>query len=310
MPKKTAFIFPGTCVKLGMGESLFGEHSEAASLLEKAEAVTGRPLGRLMRTGPLEELQRPLNSLPATFVLSLSVFDVLLAAGLRPAVVLGRSLGDLTAAVAAGALTVEAGLELVKLRGELFDAACARLDGRMAVVLNLAPEETLALCREAQRATGGVCELASINTASNCVITGQAASVDKALDLAREKRAIVIPLPLPWPSHSSLMMAAEEECLKAMAGLAFADTRFPFLSEPAGGPTAAGREVFRHLAETGGKCVNWARRVGLLKNAGVERFLELGSNQGMAVIAAKLLGGGSGRNIETSADIRSLSAPT
>lgn len=303
---KTAFVFPGTCVKVPMGESLIESCAEVAGLFKTAEEILGRPLGRIMREGPLEELQRPLNALPATFLSSISVFNVLISKGVRPSVLLGRSLGDLTSVVASGAVTFETGLRLVKLRGELFEKACAGAPGNMAVILGLMPAETAALCKLSEQQTGGICEVASINTESNCVISGHVRTVQKVIEMAQIKNASVIPLPLTRPYHSSLMKEAESEFLTALAGLHFHEPLHPVVSEPAGRVVSKGSEILELMTLTPGRCVNWVKRVGLVKNMGIGRFLELGPNQGMAAIASRLLEGTTGRNIETCEDIKSL----
>ena len=306
MSKKIAFIFPGTCVKIPMGESLIKPHPEIAALFETAEAILGRPLKRIMTEGPLEELRRPVNALPATFLASISVFNLLIKKGIRPAVLVGRSLGDITAAAASGAVTFETGMRMVKARGELFAGVSERMSGSMAVIIGMAVAEVRALCKLAERATGGICEIASINTADNCVISGHSSSLSKAVESARQKNALIIPLPLSGPYHSSLMKDTENEFLQILSGFDFQDPVFPIVSEPAGGIIRSGREVFELLSGAAGRCVDWVKRIYLLKDMHIGQFLELGPNQGMAAIAAKLLEGSSGRNIETYADIQSL----
>ena len=308
MRGQIAFIFPGTSVQARLEASCLATHAGTARLVKTAEAVLGYPLGQYMTQGAMAELRRPRHALPATFLSSLAVFYALIEEGVRPAVLLGYSLGGVTAAVASGSVAFETGLRMAQTNGELFERACAATPSGMSVIMGLTFTEVQRLCERAQRMTGGVCEVACMNTAGNFVISGTAAAIDNAAQLARRQGASTMPLPLAVACHSSLMKDSEKEFVRTLRESDFQDAVFPIVSEYADAVITSGKAVFQLIATETSRRVNWVKRIGLLNGANISRFIELGPNLGLAAMSAQLLAGTAAQNIESCADIRSLLA--
>ena len=303
---RIAFLFPGSYVKVPMGAALAGSHPATARRFEEARALLGYPIYDLMSTGPLDALRRPTHALPAAFLASITVFYALIENGVKPDVLAGRSVGDITAAAASGAISFATGLRLVKAKGKLFESAYSQGLGSMAVIMGLARDEVQALCGLAAQRPEDVCEISSINTPNNFYVSGTRDSVDKMMALARERNASTQPIPLAMAYHSSLMKDIGREFSRTLADAAFQDPVWPLVLDHAGGITRSGREVRDLLASSTSRCVDWERRIRSLEALGISKFLELGPDQGMARFASQLQAGSSGRNIETYADVLSL----
>src|SRR3954452_6810833 len=175
----TAFLFPGHgSQKVGMGASLLAARPEVfARHVDRAREGAGLPLRRLCLEGPLEDLTRTEAAQPALFALSLALDELAREAGLRPDLVAGHSLGEYTAAVASGALAAEDGLRLVVERGRRMAAIQRERPGAMAAVMGLDAERLAALCEEASAA--GVVGPANLNSATQVVVSGEVAGVDR-----------------------------------------------------------------------------------------------------------------------------------
>src|SRR5919205_215808 len=174
-----AFLYPGQgSQKVGMGAELL------ESYFAQAEAAAGLPIRRFCLEGPIESLTRTEVVQPALFAVSLALTDAARARGLQATFVAGHSLGEYTAAVAAGALSVEDGIELVSLRGRLMGEIQDERPGAMAAVIGLEAEQLGDLCGQASN--GGVVALANLNSPTQIVVSGEEAAVERLMALAEE----------------------------------------------------------------------------------------------------------------------------
>jgi [acyl-carrier-protein] S-malonyltransferase len=201
-----AFLYPGQgSQKVGMGAALLEAEGELFEhYLAQAEAASGLPLRRYCLEGPMEELTRTQVVQPALFSLCLALTDAARARGLVPSLTAGHSLGEYTAAVAAGALSVEDGIELVSLRGRLMGEIQSERPGAMAAVIGLPAEQLRSLCDDA--ADAGVVALANLNSPTQVVVSGEEAAVERLMQLAEEAQAQrVVRLQVGAAFHSELM---------------------------------------------------------------------------------------------------------
>ena len=184
-----AFLYPGQgSQKVGMGADLLEAEPELfTQYLAQAEDAAGLPIRQYALEGPIEALTRTEVAQPALFCLSLALTDAARARGLSPDIVAGHSLGEYTAAVAAGAVAVEDGIRLVALRGKLMAEIQDESPGAMAAIIGLDPDQLRELC--AQASTHGVVTLANLNSPTQIVISGESAAVDNAVELAEEAGA-------------------------------------------------------------------------------------------------------------------------
>jgi [acyl-carrier-protein] S-malonyltransferase len=257
-----------------MGRSLARVSPEAAGVWAEADERLGESLSRLAWEGPADELDLTVNSQPAILAASVAAHRALAAAGIgRPVARAGHSMGQYSAMVAAGTLSLADGLRLVRERGRLMQDASP--DGAMAAIIGLeeAREPELLAAGEA----AGILTIANRNSPGQIVISGDRAAVTAASDAARDlgaRRAIVLPVSVA--AHSPLMAPAAAGMRTALAPVAFADPDVSLLANADASNLTSGEacraELIDHLT-TG---VDWVRSVRAMVDAGADTFLEVG----------------------------------
>lgn len=279
-PTKTAFIFPGQgSQKVGMGKELAAAFPEALRVFEEADKQFGFSLSKLSWDGPDAELNDTVNTQPALLVHSvaaLRVFEKLHPAFI-PAYVAGHSLGELSAAVAAGALDYAAALTLVRRRGELMKRAGEQSPGGMAAVLGLDIETLDKVCFAASTA-GEVVQVANDNCPGQVVISGHSGAVTRAMEAAKAagaKRAL--PLAVSIAAHSPLMASAQEDFRKAVDEAFIMDPQIPMIGNVGADEIKLAEALHRDLNGQLTARVRWTDSIRAMRKAGVTTFIELGS---------------------------------
>ncbi len=271
---ETAFVFPGQgSQRPGMGAEFRSEHPERFErYFGLAEEASGLPVGRLALEGPEGELTRTDVAQPALFALSLALTEAAAELGLRPSFVGGHSLGEYTAAVAAGALSLEDGMRLVCRRGRLMAEVQSVTPGTMAAIIGLVRPAIEELCRQA-----GEVEVANLNSPQQIVVSGEVTAVDRAIELASEAGARQASrLPVGAAFHSRMMEPVQRELAQAMDGLDFSDPMVAMVSNASGELVDSAEGVRQALVAQIASAVQWVRCVETLSAAGVTRFVELG----------------------------------
>src|SRR5471032_1296251 len=217
-----AFVFPGQgSQSVGMLDA-WGDHPAVASTLKEASAALGEDIGRLIHDGPKERLDLTTNTQPVMLTAGIAAYRAWCAeGGATPAAVAGHSLGEYTALVAAGVLTLADALPLVRFRAQAMQDAVPAGTGAMAAILGLDAEAVQAGCVAAAAATGEVVAAANFNDPKQTVISGSKAGVDKACELlktAGAKRALLLPVSAPF--HSPLMKPAADRLRQRLVGIA------------------------------------------------------------------------------------------
>ncbi len=257
--------------------------------LDSADEASGLPIRALSLDGPLESLTETNAAQPALFALSLAVHEVAREAGLRPAVVAGHSLGEYTAAVAAGALSLEDGMRLVSMRGRLMAEIQAERPGAMAAVIGLPAERVGELCEEAS-ATGSVSP-ANLNTPVQIVVSGEETAVERLMALAGEAGAEkVVRLQVGAAFHSELMKPVQDRLATEMEQVSWREPEVPLASNAFGGVIRTGDEVRAALIAQIASPVRWVECVEALAGAGCTTFLELGSGRVLTGLVRQILG--------------------
>ena len=269
----TCFMLAGQgSQKVGMGSYLSGDPA-AEQVFSIASDVLGKDVRAVMREFSQVELDRTANAQPALVALELAEAHALSARGVEPAAVLGFSLGQVAALECAGMLSTEQVFEVVRVRGELMDAAAAERPGAMLAVLRTSPEDAEALAEEA--AAGDVLVAANYNGPQQTVLSGDVAAVERAEALAAERRVRTARLATSGAFHSPLMAGAAERFREYLAGVEFGEPRVPLIANDTAEPLAAAdaRDALaRHLT-----CpVRFTRSVEALVSAGAETMVELG----------------------------------
>jgi [acyl-carrier-protein] S-malonyltransferase len=283
------FLYPGQgSQKIGMGAELLESEPELLTqYLAQAEDAAGLPIREYALEGPMEALTRTDVAQPALFSVSLALTDAARARGLQPAFVAGHSLGEYTAATAAGALTVEDGIKLVALRGKLMAEIQSERPGAMVAVIGLDPEQLSELCEQAS--ADGVVGLANLNSPTQIVVSGEEAAVDHLARLAEEAEAQrVVRLQVGAAFHSSLMEPVQSKMGEAMAEVEWRDPQVPLVSNASGGVVRTGEAVRQALLDQIASPVLWVDCVRTLAAAGVTTVLELGPGRVLAGLARQI----------------------
>jgi [acyl-carrier-protein] S-malonyltransferase len=272
-----AFLFPGQgAQRPGMDAGLRRSDPDLVTMhLQRAASASGLPLERLCAEGPAAALTRTEVAQPALFAISLALAEVARSVGLRPTAVAGHSLGEYTAAVAAGTLTADDGVALVAERGRLMARVQGQRPGAMAAILGPAPDAVQALCARAARS--GVVAPANFNTPTQTVVSGDETAVEDLLGLVRELdigRGVRLPVGAAF--HSSLMRPIQTELAKTVAVLPWRDPDAPLASNSSGLLLHGAADVRDALIAQIASPVRWVACVQTLVAAGCRHFLELG----------------------------------
>jgi [acyl-carrier-protein] S-malonyltransferase len=277
MTQRLAYIFPGQGSQYaGMGRDLAEKYPASRQVFEEADEALGFAISRLCFEGTAEELQLTENTQPSILTTSIAALRALEAEGMpAPDYVAGHSLGEYSALVAAGALSLSDAVRTVRLRGRFMQEAVPVGDGAMAAVMGADVETVATACAEA--AQGEVCSPANINSPNQVVIAGHAAAVDRAIALLKErwsKRAIRLNVSAPF--HSALMKPAEVRLAAELEKLQFNDLRLPLVTNVSALAITSGAEARDSLIRQVSSPVRWLESVQLLIREGVETFVEVG----------------------------------
>ena len=272
-----AFVFPGQgSQSIGMMSALAKVSAVIEATFSEASAVLGYDLWRRCQEGPVELLNSTECTQPAMLTAGVATYRLWLErGGAVPALMAGHSLGEFTALVAAGALDFRTGVDLVKYRGELMQAAVPPGSGAMAAILGLEDIDIEEACREAS--LGEVAEAVNFNAPGQVVIAGHAAAVARAIDAATAKGARrAIALPISVPAHSSLMQPAAEQLRVRLESTALT---------PTSGVKVFGVDIKAHADAAGIRAglvkqlytpVYWAATLRTMIAAGATQIVECG----------------------------------
>ena len=289
-----------------MGRELAERYSAARAVFEEADEALGFALSRLCFEGPAEELQLTENTQPAILATSVAALRAAEGEGLpRPDFVAGHSLGEYSALVAAGALSLRDAVSVVRKRGRYMQEAVPVGAGAMAAVLGADIETVEAACKEAAR-EGEICSAANINSPGQIVIAGSAAAVERALPILKERGAKrAIPLKVSAPFHCALMLPAQERLSADLDEVEFKDLSVPLVTNVDAAVIRTGAEARASLVRQVSSPVRWRESVELLAREGVGLFVEVGPGKVLSGLVRQTAGGARAANVE---DVASLEA--
>jgi [acyl-carrier-protein] S-malonyltransferase len=272
-----AFVFPGQGSQYpGMGKALADQFPVAAQVYEEANDALGFDLARLCFNGSVEELKLTANTQPAILATSIAALRVLQQeTGLAAQYLAGHSLGEYSALVAAGALSLVDAVKTVRQRGTFMQEAVPVGVGSMAAIIGVDSDELVKLCRDASDEK--LVAPANFNSPGQIVIAGHTEAVERALVLAKErgaKRALLLPVSAPF--HSSLMATAAERLAEVLEQVVVSDLNCPVVSNAEATPYQETERVKPLLVEQVCAPVLWAQSVEAMSGLGVETFVEIG----------------------------------
>lgn len=304
-----AFLFPGQGSQaVGMGRAFHDASAGARAAFAEADQALGMDLTRLVFEGPEAELALTVNTQPAVLTTSVAAARACAERGLVPALAAGHSLGEYSALVAAGALTLADAVRLVRRRGEFMQAAVPVGAGAMAALMGLDLPAVEQVCAEA--AQGEVVAVANINSAAQIVVAGHRGAVERAVALASArggKKSVLLPVSAPF--HCSLMAAAAERLRHELEPVPVRDPAFPVARNVDGALTRRAAEVKPFLLRQVTSPVRWTDCVERLAAEGATLFVEVGPGRVLTGLLKRILDGARGLSVEDPAGLdRALAA--
>ena len=285
-----AFVFPGQgSQSVGMLNSV-AERPEVRVTLQEASDALGEDVAKLISEGPAEALSLTTNTQPVMLTAGVAFYRAWLAAGgAAPKVMAGHSLGEYSALVAAGVISFQDAVPLVRFRAEAMQSAVPVGTGGMAAILGLDDAKVIQVCAEASAASGGVVEAVNFNAPGQVVIAGASDAVTKACELlkaAGAKRAL--PLPVSAPFHSSLLQPASEKLKGYLANIEFKAPTISVINnvdvQILNDPAAIKDALVRQAA----KPVRWQETIQAMAQQGVTQVVECGPGKVLAGLTKRI----------------------
>ena len=273
---KVAYVFPGQgSQSTGMGWDLYNSYPSTKEVFDEADASLGFPLSRLCFEGPDEELIKTHNVQPAILVVSIACLKALKEAAIAnfssPTFVAGHSLGEYTALVTAGVLSLADAVLLVRERGRLMYEAGLKNPGSMLAVIGLDEETVKSICLHSRT------EISNLNCPGQIVISGAIEALTKANELAKARGArVLIPLKVSGAFHSALMEPIIAEFSKIVSGFEFNPPAVPIISNVTAQPLIDVDQTKEELVKQLRNCIQWQRSVEYMVHNGVTTFYEIG----------------------------------
>lgn len=289
-----AFVFPGQgSQSVGMLDA-WGDHPAVKETLQEASDAMGEDLGALIHEGPKEALALTTNTQPVMLVSAVAAYRAWLAeGGVKPAVVAGHSLGEYSALVASGVLTLAQAAPLVRFRAAAMQDAVAVGVGAMAAVLGMDSAKVIEGCKQAQASfpadSGEVVEAVNFNDPGQTVIAGSKAAVEKACEVLKAmgaKRALNLPVSAPF--HSSLMKPAAEKLKEKLAATSFALPQIPVLNNIDVTLEDDADRIRDALYRQAFGPVRWVECVQAIKAKGITTVVECGPGKVLAGLVKRI----------------------
>ena len=285
-----AFVFPGQgSQSVGMLNG-WGDHPVVRDTVAEASSALDQDLGALMRDGPQDDLDLTTNTQPVMLCAAVACWRAWRAeGGAEPAAVAGHSLGEYSALVAAGVLTLADAMRLVRFRAQAMQQAVPVGTGAMAAVLALAPAQVVEGCAKAMADSGEVVAAANFNDPRQTVISGTVAGVERATQLLKAMGAKrVVQLPVSAPFHCSLMRPAAEALRQRLADVPFAAPAFALVNNVDVAVVSDAAAIRDALYRQAFGPVRWVEVVQALRARGLSHVVECGPGKALAGMVRRI----------------------
>ncbi|WP_426111542.1 ACP S-malonyltransferase [Pseudomonas sp. DSP3-2-2] len=300
MSASLAFVFPGQgSQSLGMLAELAAQYPLIQETFAEASQALGYDLWVLTQQGPETELNQTDKTQPAILTASIALWRLWLAeGGARPAFVAGHSLGEYSALVAAGSLSLGDAVKLVERRGQLMQEAVPAGQGAMAAILGLEDADVLAACAEA--AQGDVVSAVNFNSPGQVVIAGSTAAVQRAMELCKTRGAKrALPLPVSVPSHCELMRPAAERFAESVEAIDWQAPQIPLVQNVSAAVVSDLDTLKSDLLQQLYKPVRWVESIQALAANGAVELVECGPGKVLAGLNKRCADGVTTHNLNT-----------
>jgi [acyl-carrier-protein] S-malonyltransferase len=300
MSASVAFVFPGQgSQSLGMLAELGAQYPLVLDTFKEASDALGYDLWALTQQGPEEHLNQTDKTQPAILTASIALWRLWLAeGGARPAFVAGHSLGEYSALVAAGSLSLAGAVKLVERRGQLMQEAVPVGQGGMAAILGLEDADVIAACAEA--AQGEVVSAVNFNSPGQVVIAGAKAAVDRAIEVCKAKGAKrALPLPVSVPSHCELMRPAADRFAESIAAINWQPPQIPLVQNVTASVVSDLEALKADLLQQLYKPVRWVESIQTLAAQGALQLVECGPGKVLAGLNKRCADGVATHNLNT-----------
>lgn len=304
---KKAFIFPGQGSQYaGMGKDLTENFKVARDTFAEADDALGFKLSQLCYNGPEEDLKLTMNTQPAILATSIAALRVLQAeSDLAPDFLAGHSLGEFSALVASGALTLPDALRTVRSRGRFMQEAVPVGVGAMAAILSVEEDVLANICQEA--AQGEIVAPANFNSPGQIVIAGHATAVNRAIEIAKGRgfrKAMLLPVSAPF--HSALMIPAGERLSEVLGQIEISEMKTPVISNVEAKANQDSARIRGLLVAQVSAPVKWDSSVREMVSLGVTSFFEIGPGKVLAGLVKRIDKEVSTANIDDTASLKAL----
>lgn len=305
-----AFIFPGQGAQtIGMGRDLAETYAAARAVFEEVDEALGQNLSHLIWEGDQDELTLTANAQPALMATSMAAVRALEAEGFalkdHASFVAGHSLGEYSALCAAGSLSVADTAKLLRIRGDAMQKSTPKGQGAMAAILGLDFDTVADLASDA--AEGDVCQAANDNDPAQVVISGHAAAVERAVELAKArgaKRAVMLPVSAPF--HCALMQPAADAMAEALASVTLNAPVVPLVGNVMAGPSDDPALIRDNLITQVTGRVRWRESVMWMAQNDVTEAWEVGAGKALSGMVKRIAREMETKAIGTAADIAAL----
>ncbi len=286
----TAWLFPGQGAQsVGMAKDVLAVSAAAREIFARADEALGEPLSRLILEGPEEALTLTANAQPAIVTTSCAILAAIRerAPSLpSPAFGAGHSLGEYSALVASGALSLEDAVRIVRARGRSMQEAVSSGTGAMAAVMGIEPAKLVELCKQA--AQGEIVSPANFNAPGQIVVAGHAGAVARVSELVAAEKGKAIALKVSAPFHCALMAPAARALAETLGAITVKPLAFPIVANFDAKPNGDAARVKELLVGQVDGAVRWEESVRFIAGAGVDRALEIGPGKVLAGLVRRI----------------------
>ena len=268
---RVAYIFPGQGAQyVGMGKELYQASPQAREIFKKADEITGLELANICFNGPQEKLNQTILSQLGILTVSIAALK-LLPTTTTPEVVAGLSLGEYSALVAAGSLSVEDSFTLVKKRAEFMKEASLENPGGMLAIIGLSRKEVTQICQSTDA------QIANLNCPNQVIISGTNSQIEMAAELSKQKGAKkIVVLKVEGPFHSHLMDDAAKKLNGVLAGIKISPPRVPIVANVSADYEDSPETIKQNLSNQVNHNTLWEDSVRRIASQGVKTFIEIG----------------------------------